>query len=182
MPDWLLKDSRPENKVLHPTTELALEALKTLAQEGFAPGRVLDVGCGSGLLTLAACGLWPGAAVTACDISAQAVADCGENLAAAGISERVQLVRSDALGHPQVLAGGPYDLVLANLLADILIVAAREVERATAPGGVAVLSGILSWQRPAVAEAYAATRLELAGEIAAEPWLALVFRVSSSLS
>lgn len=171
MPEWLIRDKREAGRVLHPSTEAALTALQELARQG-TPATLLDIGCGSGLLTLAAGELWPGIRITCADISPEAVADTQENLRRAG--QQAHVLRSDGFSHPAITAKGPYDLVVCNLLAELLVRFAAEVKAALAPGGCAVLSGILAWHAPQVIEAYRALGFEITAEIAIGDWRALM--------
>jgi ribosomal protein L11 methyltransferase len=134
----------------HPTTALCLSALSDLL--GARPGlSVLDVGTGSGLLAIAARKL--GAReVRANDNDPVAVDVARENAARNG---------ADVLlgGEPLAAIPGRWDVVVANILANTLVELAPEIARHLAPGGVAVLSGILVPQEDEVRAAYAAQGL-----------------------
>lgn len=175
MSEWLLRDTRDQARVYHPSTEAALRLLQPLFTEGFCPSAIADIGCGSGLLTLAAATWWPEARITACDISAQAVADCTENIAYNGVAERVTVLRSDGFSHPMVYKPAGYDLIIANLLAEILVSTAKNLSETLAPAGRAICSGILAWLRAEVEAAYAATGLALEAETIVGHWHALRF-------
>lgn len=129
----------------HPTTALCLEWLDTLDLDA---KRVLDFGCGSGILAIGAllCGA---RAATALDIDRQAITACCENAAANGVAERLRTtMTSDDLK-------GTYDVVIANILAQPLIDLAPLLLQQTAAGSRIALSGILSEQIGPVQEAYA---------------------------
>ena len=102
--------------------------------------RVLDAGCGSGILALSAAKLGFGA-VTGFDNDPEAVRVSGENAALNGLADRVAFFTGDLITG---LAGRSADLVLANIQADVLMRFARELTGAVAPGGELVLSGILA--------------------------------------
>jgi len=126
----------------HPTTRLVLEWLE---QTGCAGCRVLDYGCGSGILAIAAVKL--GAAhIEGVDLDPQALAAAQAN------AERNAVALSTWL--PDDLPAGQYDMVLANILANPLIVLAPELTRRCASGARLALSGILSTQADDVIDAY----------------------------
>jgi ribosomal protein L11 methyltransferase len=128
----------------HPTTRLVLQFL---AREVAAGESLLDYGCGSGILAIAAAKL--GAApVAATDIDPAAL----ETAAANALANDVAL----DLGAPQDLGPGSFDIVVANILAQPLIVLAPLLAARTAPRGRLALSGILEPQAAEVAQAYAA--------------------------
>ena len=126
----------------HPTTRLCLRWLAA----NLAPGQtVLDYGCGSGILAIAAAKL--GAAkVAGTDIDAQAIEASRANAARNGVSARFVL--------PDALAPGPVDVVVANILANPLRLLAPVLAARVRDGGAIVLSGILEDQVAAVREAY----------------------------
>jgi len=127
----------------HPSTRLVLRFL----EQGLKGGeRVLDYGCGSGILAIAAAKL--GAArVDAVDVDFQALEATCANAAANAVA-----VRACA---PEALAPGRYDVVVANILAQPLIVLAPALAARTETGGVIALSGLLEAQGTEVAAAYA---------------------------
>ena len=127
----------------HPTTRLALEFLAARMRGG---ERVLDYGCGSGILAIAAAKL--GATlVDAVDVDPLAVETAASNAAANGTRVRVAL--------PEALPPATYDLVTANILAQPLIILAPLLAARTAPGGTIALAGVLVSQADEVAAAYA---------------------------
>ncbi len=128
----------------HPSTRLVLEWLV----HGLAPGaRVLDYGCGSGILAIAAAKL--GAAqVDAVDLDADALAATGENARANGVEVRAYA--------PERLPSGDYDLVVANILAQPLIVLEPLLAARVCRGGRIALSGILETQAAELVRAYGA--------------------------
>jgi ribosomal protein L11 methyltransferase len=139
---------------LHPTTRLCLAALERLADDGrlaigSAPpmaARVLDVGCGSGILAIAAAKL--GAAhVDGVDVDPQAIRASADNARANGVDARFML--ADAL--PLTRA----DVVVANILANPLILLAPALAARVRDGGRIALAGILVPQAAAVQDAYA---------------------------
>jgi ribosomal protein L11 methyltransferase len=150
----------------HPTTRLCAAALGRALRAG---DRVLDMGCGSGVLAVVAVRL--GASrVVAVDISPEAVSATRHNAALNGVSDRI-----DARLGSEV-PEGTHDLVVANILAPVLIELCAPLAAAVVPGGRIVLSGLLEEHHDHVVDAYAAAGLELVGREALEGWCALEFR------
>lgn len=137
----------------HNTTKGCLEALDRLETAGFAPGRVADIGSGTAVLAMAAARLWP-ITVVAGDIDPVAVETAAANVLANGLDGRVVCVEAAGFSHPVIETGAPYDLVLANILKQPLIDLAPTMSRQIAPGGKAILSGILTGQGADVIAAY----------------------------
>jgi len=133
----------------HPTTALCLEWLDSAALDG---KQVIDYGCGSGILAIAAAKLGA-AGVWAVDIDPQALIATRENARRNQVAEQLQLgapgILSTAKPAPQA------DVILANILAGPLIVLAPLLARLTKPGGAVVLAGLIADQLTDVQQAYA---------------------------
>jgi ribosomal protein L11 methyltransferase len=143
----------------HGTTLGCLLALDRLLAEGWQPARVADIGCGTAVLAMAAAATLPGARVIASDIDPVAVEVALANVAINGLSGRVECLEAAGLDHPVLRAAGPFDLIFANILKGPLIDLAPEIAAALAPGGRAILSGLLTVQAEAVTKAYQAAGL-----------------------
>ena len=143
----------------HETTRLCIERLVHLASRPERL-RVIDAGCGSGILALSA-------AVLGCrdvagfDIDPEAVRVSGENAAMNGLGGRVNFFVADL---ERGLAGRRADVVLANIQADVLLRGAAALVAAVAPGGTLVLSGILAAEGDGVSAAFAAAAPGWGGE------------------
>ncbi len=156
----------------HPSTQGALRLMAGLQE--YQPMRVLDVGCGSGILTLAACQLWPEAHVVATDNRVESVSLTRQNVQAANCQTRAQAWRADGVQCAAVQAMPPFPLVVSNILAEPLITMASDLCRMTAPQGWLILSGILMWREPLVLEAYRLNGMTCAESLSIGEWRSLL--------
>ncbi len=159
----------------HESTRGCLLALDWLARRRL-PERVLDLGTGSGILAVAAAKLWPEARLLAVDEDATAVEVARRNVRHNGVATRVEVRRAKGFRNVFVRRRAPFDLVLANILADPLIAMARDLARHLAPGGHAVLAGLLDRQAEAVLDAHRRAGLREVRRIHVGPWTTLVVR------
>ena len=180
-PPWETWDAAPEDVVLvldpgrafgtgtHESTRLVL----ALVQRFVSPGcSVLDVGCGSGILSIACLLLGAGEAY-ALDVDPDAVSATLENAASNGVAARLV---ADAT--PVEAISRRYPLVLANIESRVLLPMHDALCARLAPGGVLVLSGLLAIERDTMVAAYGAD-LELVAEETLGEWLGLAFRAAA---
>ena len=118
--------------------------------------RVLDLGCGSGVLAIAAARALPHAEVFATDCDPQSIAVAAANAKANGVGLRIVLACASGLAHPSLRHAAPFDLVIANILAGPLRDLAATLGKALRRGGILVLSGLLDPESPAAVAAYTA--------------------------
>jgi ribosomal protein L11 methyltransferase len=149
----------------HPTTASCLDAVGTAVRSG---ATVLDVGCGSGILGIAALKL--GASVDACDTDPVSVENTRENAAQNGVAFG-SLWEGSVQQRTKT-----YDVVIANIVADVLVMLASDLKAALNPGGTLILSGILDKYEAKVLKAFAS--MELTRRIAQDEWVTLVVRNS----
>ncbi len=153
----------------HATTRLCLEAVERLS----APGkRVLDLGCGSGILAIGALALGCDSAV-GCDIDPKAPDVAEANAALNGIGrERFRVYAGDVLADAGMRAalGGGYDLVLANIVADVIIPLAPLARAFLAPGGDFVASGVIEGRQDEVERALRRAGFSIVGHDCREEW------------
>ncbi len=135
--------------------------------------RVLDVGCGTGVLAIAAARTGSPIAVGT-DIDGPSVRIANENAALNGAQAR--FVHASGLNDPLVRKDGPYDLVFANILAPPLVALSQDIKLALKPGGVAILSGLLRTQERRVLAAYMSKGFRLVRRIHRDAWATLVLR------
>ena len=156
----------------HQTTRGCLLALDALAKRrGFR--RPLDLGCGSGILALAMARRWR-VPVLAADVDPVALAVTRENARRNGVARLVRTVLSDGWRAAALRPPGRFDLVTANILAAPLRAMAPALARGLAPGGVAVLSGLLIRQEALVVTACRAAGLRLLRRVRLGDWSTLI--------
>lgn len=149
-----------------------------MAFEGMAhrrPRRILDLGCGSAILAMAAA-KWLHRPVLATDIEPWSVRIAAQNGVMNGLRNLLSARLADGWRHHRVKADGPYDLVFANILARPLCAMARDMAGALAPGGTAILAGLLGTQARMVLAAHRRQGMVLERRIDVGPWTTLVLR------
>lgn len=157
----------------HGSTRGCLRALEGIARR--RKRRILDLGTGSGILAMAAARLW-GVRVRAADIDPWSVRLARRNARANGVARLVDARLADGWKSRFVRAGAPYDLVLANILARPLALMAKDLGAHLAPGGTAILAGLLDKQARFVLAAHRRAGLVLVRTLREGPWTTLVVR------
>ena len=176
-PSWLAHTPQPRQVVIeldpgmafgtgsHPTTQMCLLALEEHVRPGM---RLLDLGCGSGILAIAGARLG-GRSALAVDNDPQAVAAAQENVRRNGVSDQVQVIAGSL---EQV--SGVYDLVLVNILAPVIVeMAGRGLAERLAPGGVLIVAGLLAEQEREVTDALGRAGLSIVGRRQIDDWVEL---------
>lgn len=171
----------------HNTTAGCLAMLTAMKRSGAVVRNLADVGTGTGLLAFAALDLWPRALATASDIDAVCVDVVAENARLNAVplgagNGAVTMVVAPGLDHPLLSARGPYDLIIANILAGPLIELAPDFARALVPGGSLILSGLLEVQEAAVRAACRRAGLRLARRAVHGDWSVLWLRKRSGVT
>jgi ribosomal protein L11 methyltransferase len=153
---------------LHPTTRLCLAGIERWGDEGIVAGaRAIDVGCGSGILAIAAAKLGA-ASVLGVDPDPIAVESTLANAKRNGLARRIPARRASL-----PTDGGPWDLVLANLIASLLVTLSEELAAALRPGGRLLASGIFIDREPEVRSAFEASGLRIRERTGEGDWVAL---------
>ena len=156
----------------HPTTGGCLLALDRLARKKSFK-RLLDVGCGSGILSIAAAKTW-NVPVLAADIDPESVLVTKANARLNQIDNLIQSVCSDGYKHRQIGINGPYDLIMANILARPLAKLAKDLSHSLAKGGTAIISGIIERDIAWMVKTHRMAGLHLIDKSVLKGWATLV--------
>lgn len=162
----------------HGTTRGCLLALEALLRRGIVPRRVLDVGCGTGVLAMGAARAVR-ARCLATDIDAVAVATAAENVRANRLGPWVRTLRATGFRSAEIGRGAPYDLIFANILAAPLKRMAADIAGHLCPGGSAVLSGLLVRQGPGVEAVFRGHGLVCRNRLVLGDWITLTLTRTS---
>ena len=152
----------------HPSTRLVIGLAETVKETRDKLRTFLDLGCGSGILSTAAARLWPGAAGLAIDNDSEATDCSGENFARNAVTS-VRLLTGTLDNTVE-----SFDLILANIQADVLCALAPTMPKHLAAGGYLILSGILREQTEDVVAAYASVGLRLLAQPDEGEWSGLL--------
>lgn len=157
----------------HGTTQGCLLALERLLGEGWKAGNVVDIGCGTAVLALAAAKVWPDATVLASDIDPLAVEVAQANAAANGLAGRVECLEAVGFDHARLRGEAPFALVFANILKGPLIDLAPEMADSVDRAGRVILSGILNEQASEVVDSYRGVGFTVAARDEIGEWTTL---------
>ncbi|WP_054024208.1 50S ribosomal protein L11 methyltransferase [Bacillus sp. FJAT-28004] len=197
-PTWEEYEAGPDERIIeldpgmafgtgtHPTTSLCLQTLESVIRGG---EEVIDVGTGSGILAIGAC-LLGAKSVLAVDLDPVAVSSAKENVSLNNLSEQVEVrlsdllgvIKEDTAGGEQASASGafrvtvPVDLVVANILAEIILMFVDDVYAALKPNGIYIASGIYKNKETDVEEGLIRHGFEIIEKRRDEDWIAIVAR------
>ena len=185
--DFVIPASQAFGTGHHATTTGCLELLAEMRRRGVVVRNLADIGTGTGLLAFAALALWPHASATASDIDPVCTAVVEENASNNAITMgaragEVTMVVADGMADPLLRARGPYDLLIANILAGPLAQLAPDFAQAVAPGGSVLLAGLLTTQERATRAAYTRAGFRLAARLVKGDWSILWLRRRASHS
>ena len=179
--DFVIPASQAFGTGQHATTAGCLTMLSEMKTRGVVVRNCADIGTGTGLLAFAALHLWPRALATASDIDAVCLSVIEDNALANGVAlgaragELTMLV-ADGMNHPLLRARGPYDLIIANILAGPLIELSPQFARSLVPGGHLLLAGLLEAQEAQVRHACRRAGLRIAERQVIGDWSILWLR------
>ena len=179
--DYCIPASQAFGTGQHATTAGCLAMLTHMKRQGLVIRNLADIGTGTGLLAFAALHLWPRALATASDIDQVCIDVVTDNAAANGVpmgggAGEVTMLAADGMNHPLLEARGPYDLVIANILAGPLIGLAPDFAKALVPGGHLLLAGLLETQEAQVRRACRMAGMRLAARLVNGDWSILWLR------
>lgn len=159
----------------HGTTRGCLLLFEHLWRHGARPRRVADVGCGTAVLAMAAAKLLR-VPVVATDIDPVATATAWENVRANGLAPWIRTGCAVGFRHQELSAAAPFDLVFANILAGPLKRLAPDISRHLAPGGHAILSGLMTPQAKSVEAVFRGHGLQAVHRVRLGEWTSLLMR------
>jgi ribosomal protein L11 methyltransferase len=179
--DFVIPASQAFGTGHHATTAGCLAMLAAMKRRGIAVRNLADIGTGTGLLTFAALALWPRALATASDIDPVCTGVVEANAATNNVTlgarrGELTMVVADGMADPLLRARGPYDLLIANILAGPLEELAADFSSAVVPGGSVLLAGLLETQERAVRAAYVRAGFRLAARMVNGDWSILWLR------
>ena len=158
----------------HGTTKGCLLALEQLITDGFKAKNVIDVGCGTAVLAMAAARIFS-ANVIASDIDSVAHSVAKMNILANGLDRNIQCFEASGFAHEQIKTKNPFDLIFANILLAPLLAIATDISKYSLSGGYVVLSGILSEQAELVVNKYTGVGFSLSNQIEIGEWVTIIF-------
>ena len=159
----------------HETTTGCLEAIDKLLKRN-KPRRMLDVGTGTGVLAIALAKRTR-TPVIASDIDPISVTTTIVNAEQNGVGKLIIAIEATGLTHPTIAQNGPYDLIVANILAGPLMALAPAVGKAAQKGATIILSGILQHQARGVINAYARQGMTLTQKLQRKEWTTLMLEM-----
>ena len=166
----------------HETTAGCLEMLSAMKDQGVFARHIADIGTGTGLLGFAAMALWPGAKATASDIDPVCAQVVEDNAALNAIpigtgTGEMTMVIADGMQDPLLQMRGPYDLLIANILAGPLVELAEDFGASVSPSGSVLLAGLLAGDQEAqVRRAYRLAGFRLVSRIERGDWAIMWLR------
>ena len=158
----------------HGTTKGCLLALEQIISDGFDAKNVIDVGCGTAVLAMAAARVFS-ANIIASDIDSVAFSVAKTNVLANGLDKSIRCFEASGFSHDKIKTIGSFDLIFANILMKPLLSLAADISRYSLSGGYVVLSGILNEQAELVTKRYIKVGFSLSRQIKVGEWMTLVF-------
>lgn len=156
----------------HETTTGCLQAISKVANSDTPPTNILDLGTGSGILAIAAAKRFD-QKILATDIDKKAIEVALENAQINNVEDKIETAVSTGMDHPIFAQKGPFDLVLANILAGPLVELAPDIAKRTKKGSVVILAGLLTRQSDSVVEAYKTNKIALLERVDKGDWTIL---------
>ncbi|WP_372732789.1 50S ribosomal protein L11 methyltransferase [Novosphingobium sp.] len=179
--DFVIPASQAFGTGQHATTAGCLAMLSHMKASGVVVRNLADIGTGTGLLAFAGLHLWPRARAVASDIDAVCGPVVAENADNNGVrlgdgGGKLAMVIAEGMDHPLLDAAGPYDLLIANILAGPLVELAPDFAGSVEAGGSVLLAGLLEKQEATVRAAYRRAGFRLAARMVRGDWSILWLR------
>lgn len=144
----------------HQTTTMCLEVISFLQENSILCKKILDVGTGSGILSIAAAKQWPKSEIYAVDIDEEAVCVCKENAVSNGCEKQIIPLLGDGYQLEEIKNAAPFDLIMANIFARPLISMAKDMAKNLKKSGYGIISGFIDSQLDWVLEEHKKFGLE----------------------
>jgi ribosomal protein L11 methyltransferase len=159
----------------HGTTRGCLLAINELIDENYSPEKVVDIGCGTAVLAMAAGKTW-NCQIIATDIDPVAIEVTKTNLIANRLENKIICITADGIDNSKILEMAPFDLIFANILKGPILKMAGDLSQSCSLDGIIILSGILNEQSNEVLKLYKENKFVLINEISTEGWTTLKMR------
>lgn len=161
----------------HQTTKMCLTAISELHARISSPQKILDMGTGSGILSIAAAKIWQSEPqIIAADIDEEAVDVTIGNAVTNNVENTLRVVLSDGYGNPEISQKAPYDLVFANILANPLKEMCSDAFRCLRTGGYYLISGFIDNQEKDITEHHLKTGFRMLKTYKMDNWRAILLQ------
>ena len=160
----------------HQTTQSCIKAICELRDSDFTPNKILDIGTGSGILSLCSAKLWPNVQIIAGDIDDEAIIVTDSNAKNNHLENQIKSYVSDGYKHEVIKNNAPYDMILCNILANPLIAFAPDLANHLKSNGYCILSGFIDDQVDDVISAHEQQGLKLIKLYSLDNWRAALMQ------
>lgn len=161
----------------HQTTRMCLTAISELKQKKLTPAKILDMGTGSGILSIAAAKIWNFTPeIISADIDPESVDVTANNAITNNVEKNITAVLSDGYQNPLISANAPYDVIFANILANPLKQMCQSAFCSLAPKGFYLISGFIETQQQNIIETHLSTGFKLIKTYKLENWRAALLQ------
>lgn len=158
----------------HQTTKMCLRAISDIANSNYDCKKILDIGTGSGILSIAAAKQWPDSEIMAVDIDEESVMVCKKNSADNKTDKNIKCFLGDGYKLREISALTPYDLILTNIFARPLIAMSGNMAKNLKKGGFGIISGFIDEQLEWVVSEHEKAGLKLKKVYKDENWRAVI--------